>query len=104
VDYSAQLKVYQLVHQTSGLADYYEDDLIEDLKQNKDRTYDVHDVLTMVRNMTPGDVPDSGKSYYSDTNYQLLGAIIEAVTMCPLAQVFQTRIFEPLQLNNTYVF
>lgn len=104
LDYSKQLKVYQLVHQTSGLADYYEDGLVDDFKHNRDHAYNLTDVLTMVRGMTPNAAPDSGKSYYSDTNYQLLGAIIESVTECPLAQVFQARIFEPLQLGQTYVF
>ena len=104
VDYSKQLKVYQLIHQTSGLADYYEDGFVEDFKHNRDRAYNLDDVLTMVRNLKPSNAPDSGKSYYSDTNYQLLGAIIEFVTDYPLAQVFQSRIFEPLQLDQTYVF
>jgi D-alanyl-D-alanine carboxypeptidase len=103
-DYSKQLKVYQLIHQTSGLADYYEDGFIEDFKNNRDRAYDLNDVLTMVRDLKPSNAPDSGKSYYSDTNYQLLGAIIESITENPLAQVFQNRIFEPFQLNHTYVF
>ena len=104
VDYSHQLKVYQLIHQTSGLADYYEDELIEDFKNNRDRRYNLDDVLAMVRNLKPSDVPDGGKSYYSDTNYQLLGAIIEAITDCPLTYVFQERIFGPLDLSQTYVF
>jgi CubicO group peptidase (beta-lactamase class C family) len=104
VDYSKQLKVYQLIHQTSGLADYYEDGLVEDFMHNRDRAYNLTNVLTMVRDKQPSDMPDSGKSYYSDTNYQLLGAIIESVTERPLAQVFQSRIFEPLQLDQTYVF
>jgi len=104
VDYSQQLKVYQLIHQTSGLADYYEDGLINDLKRNRDGAYTLDDVFTMVRDMEASNVPASGKSYYSDTNYQLLGAIIESITDCPLAQVFQARIFDLLQLNQTYVF
>lgn len=104
IDYSKQLKVHQLIHQTSGLADYYEDEFIEDFKNNRDRAYTLDDVLTMVRGLQPANAPDTGKSYYSDTNYQLLGAIIESITQCPLAQVFQDRIFEPLQLNDTYVF
>lgn len=104
VDYSHHLKVYQLVHQTSGLADYYEDEFIEDFKNNRDRAYNLDDVLGMVRNLKPSNAPDSGKSYYSDTNYQLLGAIIESITGDPLAQEFQTRIFDPLQLSQTYVF
>jgi CubicO group peptidase (beta-lactamase class C family) len=103
-DYSHQLKVYQLVQQTSGLADYYEDDLIEDFKHSRDRAYNLDDVLQMVRNLKPSAAPDSGKAHYSDTNYQLLGAIIEAITDCPLAQVFQSRIFGPLALDQTYVF
>lgn len=104
IDYSAKLKVYQLIHQTSGLADYYEDEFIEDFKNNRDRAYNLDDVLAMVRNLKPSNAPDSGKSYYSDTNYQLLGAIIESITGNPLAQEFQTRIFDPLQLSQTYVF
>lgn len=104
IDYSRQLKLYQLVQQTSGLADYYEDGLVDDLKHNKDFAYTVEDVLTMVRGMAATAVPDSGKSHYADTNYQLLGAIIEAVCRQPLAQVFQTRIFAPLGLEHTAVF
>ncbi|MEZ4711254.1 MAG: serine hydrolase domain-containing protein [Caldilineaceae bacterium] len=104
VDYSQDLKLYQLIHQTSGLADYFEDALVDDLKQNKDRAYDLDDVLGMVRQMSPTAMPGSGKSYYSDTNYQLLGAIIEAVTEAPLAEVFHSRIFEPLQLEETEVY
>ncbi len=104
VDYSHQLKVSQLIHQTSGLADYYEDEFIEDFKNNRDRAYNLDDVLTMVRGLKPSNVPDGGKSHYSDTNYQLLGAIIEAITDCPLTQVFQGRIFGPLALDQTYVF
>ena len=43
VDYSHQLKVYQLVHQTSGLPDYYEDkpkngvSLSGEIKRGRDR-------------------------------------------------------------------
>ncbi len=104
IDYSQRLKVYQLLHQTSGLADYYEDGLVDDLKQNKDFAYGVDEVLTMVRGMAATAVPDSGKSFYSDTNYQLLGAIIEAVCQQPLDEVFRVRIYKPLGLANTAVY
>ena len=103
-DYSYQLKVYQLVHQTSGLADYFEGNLDEDFKQNRDTNYSVEDVVAIVREMSPVAAPDSGKSHYSDTNYQLLGAIIEAITGRSLAEVFQARIFNKLGLSNTYLF
>ena len=103
-DYSKQLKVYQLLHQTSGLSDYFDGGLVEDFKNNQDRAYSVEDVLEMARNASPFAAPDSGKSHYSDTNFQLLGAIIEAITRQPLADVFKTQVFAPLEMANTYLF
>ena len=103
-DYSKQLKIYQLLHQTSGLSDYFNGGLVKDFKDNKDRYYSVADVLEMVRNSTPFAAPDSGKSYYSDTNYQILGEIIENICEQPLADVFDTRIFRPLGMADTYLF
>jgi D-alanyl-D-alanine carboxypeptidase len=105
VDYSNQLKVYQLLHQTSGLSDYFDGGLAETtFKKNLDRAYSVEDVLDIARNATPFAAPDSGKSHYSDTNYQLLGAIIEAITEQSLADVFHTRIFDRLEMADTYLF
>lgn len=103
-DYSKQLKVYQLLHQTSGLSDYFDGGLAEDFKKNQDRYYSVEDVLEMARNATPFAAPDSGKSYYSDTNFQLLGALLEALTEQSLAEVFQARIFDPLGMADSYLF
>ncbi|MEM6432065.1 MAG: serine hydrolase domain-containing protein, partial [Deinococcota bacterium] len=104
VDYSKELKIYQLVHQTSGLADYFDGGLVNDFKQNKDRTYSVEDVLDIIRPISPAAAPDSGKSHYSDTNYQLLSAIIETITEQSLADAFHTRIFERLEMANTYLY
>jgi CubicO group peptidase (beta-lactamase class C family) len=101
VDYAPTLTVRQLLHQTSGLADYYEDDLAADLKEGKDRRYDLSDVLAMTKRLRPQAAPESGRSYYSDTNFQLLGAVIEAVTGLTYDQALQARICEPLGLMNT---
>lgn len=103
VDYGVKLTVRQLLHQTSGLADYYESDLAVDLKQNIDRSYGLGDVLQMTKALPPQAAPDSGRSYYSDTNYQLLGAVIEAVTGDSFDQAVQSRICEPLGLRETGV-
>ena len=105
VDYSKQLKVYQLIHQTSGLSDYFDGGLAETtFKKNQDRAYSVEDVLDMARNASPFAAPDSGKSHYSDSNYQLLGAIIEAITGQSLADAFRIRIFDRLEMADTYLF
>lgn len=103
-DYSRQLKVRQLVHQTSGLADYFSAGLIEDFKKNRDRLYSVEDVLDLIRDQKPLAAPDSGKSHYSDTNYQLLGALVEALTDRTLADVLNERIFAPTGMAGTYLY
>ncbi len=103
-DYSHQLKVYQLLHQTSGLADYFAKGLDEDFKKNRDRLYSVEDVLELIRGQSPFAAPDSGRSHYSDTNYQLLGALIEVVAERPLADAFAERIFARSEMADTYLF
>ncbi len=103
VDHGPTLTVRQLLHQTSGLADYYESDLAADLKAGKDRSYGLNDVLRMTRALPPQAMPGVGRSYYSDTNFQLLGAIIEAVTGQTYDQALQSRICGPLGLQQTRV-
>lgn len=97
------LTIRHLLQQTSGLSDYYEGKLAAELKRGEDREYDVSDVLRWARALPPQAPPDSGKSYYSDTNFQLLGAIIEKVTGQPLEQVLQQEICAPLGLAHTYI-
>ena len=40
--------------------------------------------------------------YYSNTNYVLLGLIIEQLDGRPLAESFEERLFEPLGMTNTF--
>lgn len=112
-DYSQQIKVYQLVNQTSGLPDYYEDkpeggtSLSEQLFAGQDRGLSIQDMLDITRTLTPKFPPgtnDGRKAAYADTNYQLLGAIIEVITGQTVAQAFQAMIFDPLGLQHTYAF
>lgn len=112
-DRSDQILVSQLLAQTSGLADYFEGkpkdgaSLVNDLKQGRDRTLSIEDIVAIVRQLQPEFAPGVGggrKAYYSDTNYALLGAIIEAATGATVAYAFEEKIFNPLGLADTYVF
>lgn len=102
-DYGASLTIRHLLHQTSGVADYYESDLASDLKAGRDRSYGLEDVLQMTRALPPQAEPDSGRSYYSDTNFQLLGAVIERVTGLSYDEALQSHICAPLGLTQTGV-
>lgn len=57
----------------------------------------------MTRVLPPQAVPGRGRSYYSDTNYQLLGAVIEAITGQTFDQALRSRICDPLGLMQTGV-
>jgi CubicO group peptidase (beta-lactamase class C family) len=111
VDYSSQIKVYQLVNQSSGLADYEADkppggkSVLDELKAGGDRYIDTAEAVEITRRLSPHFPPGTpGKAYYSNTNYRLLGAIIEAVTGDMLAVNFQELLFTPLGLEHTYLF
>jgi CubicO group peptidase (beta-lactamase class C family) len=85
-DYSRQVTVRQLVSMTSGIADYYEEKG-PDGKTGYDlfladpaKTWTVAEMINRARtDLKPHFAPGTGL-YYSDTNYQLLGMIIETVT------------------------
>lgn len=110
-DYSDRLKVSELVSQTSGLADYEGDkprggkSVIDDLKAGHDRAISTPEAIEIVRGLSPRFAPGTpGKAHYSNTNYRLLGAIIESVTGQAMAVNFTERICAPLGLPSTYLF
>lgn len=112
-DHSHRITVAQLLSQTSGLADYFEgtpnggSSLVDDLKRGDDRSLSIEDIVSIVRQLKPTFVPGAGKggkAHYSDTNFALLGAIIEHVTGTSVATNFEKNIFAPLGLSNTFVF
>lgn len=116
-DYSDQLTIYHLISQTSGLPDYFMDkppggkSMFDRLIAEGDFSWDVELVVDITKNsLTPKFPPESrsqiesGKqAYYSDTNYQLLGAVLEAVMNKPLHDIYAQLITRPLDLPGTYL-
>lgn len=107
VDSTGDLEVHHLLHQTSGLGDYWEDGVEDRISQGEDVAYSIQDTVGFARTngaaFPPGD-RDLRRSRYSDTNYQLLTAIIETVAEQSYADAIRERITEPLDLHDTYVF
>lgn len=111
VDYTPQITIQHLLAHTSGLPDYFDEKmpngttLFDGLKVNQDSAWGLPEVLNASRLLKPHFAPGTpGKAYYSDTNYQLLGRIIERLTGQTYAEVVQERIIKPLGLKSTYVF
>ena len=116
-DYSDQLTIYHLISQTSGLPDYFlgkprqGKSIYERLITEGDFGWDVEQVVDIAKNsLVPKFPPEpvgkrqTGKqAFYADTNYQLLGAILETVTDKHLSEVYSDLITDPLELPHTYL-
>jgi len=107
-EYSSNLRIYDLLFQTSGLPDEFESSnkkvskiwqaIIErDVYSNFNKT--VEDV----KKLEPHFAPNRKKAYYSNINFDLLGEILEKITEQSLAEIYKKFIFEPLQMVNTYL-
>ncbi|MBK9389622.1 MAG: beta-lactamase family protein [Bacteroidetes bacterium] len=111
VEYSADIRVCNLLAHTSGLPDYFQDkdsagkSLEEKLKSGEDKYWTPKEAIMLSKSMTPLFKPDTkGKAHYSDTNFQLLGLIIERITGRSVEENFDEMIIRPLKLTNTYLY
>ncbi|TVQ27496.1 MAG: class A beta-lactamase-related serine hydrolase [Spirochaetaceae bacterium] len=111
VDRTAEITVRHLISNTSGLTDYFFGKGPDGRKaavglfDGHDEAWPVERIVERVRTLKPRFRPGQpGKVHYSDTNYELLGSIIESVTGKPIAEVFREYIFDDLGLRDTYAF
>jgi len=97
---NAAITVRQLLDHTSGLRDYFFHPAIDRLLlRDPAKRWTTADALKYV-----------GKSYfkpgagwhYSNTNYLVLGMLVERVGKAPLADQIRTRFLEPLGLQHTW--
>jgi CubicO group peptidase (beta-lactamase class C family) len=110
-DYSNEITIKQLLAQTSGLPDYFQGkktngkSIRQELSAGIDQSWTFEDAISISKTMKPKFAPgNAGKAFYSDTNYQLLGRIIENITKSTFADQVQERICKPLQLTKTYLY
>jgi D-alanyl-D-alanine carboxypeptidase len=115
VDRSDELTLRHLVSHTSGLADYLEDrpkggrTLVEETLERGDGGWTFDEAFERVRSrlrphFAPQDPHDPlSRAQYSDTNYLLLKAVLEAVTGQPVAEVYRELVFAPLGMSSTFV-
>lgn len=108
-DYSNEITIEQLLSHTSGIADYYDEkpkggkSLFEVFLEEPNRTWTVVETIERARKDLKPNFPPGTDSSYSDTNFQLLGKIIEAVTGKPLQAAYEDFIFCPLGLKHTWL-
>ena len=110
-DHTADIRIHHLLAQTSGLADYFEGKgkggraLVDEIKSGRDRAWRLEEALAWSRAMGARFAPGAGrKALYSDTNYQLLGRVIEEVGGRPYADALEHEVLAPLGLRDTYLY
>lgn len=109
-DYSQDLTIAHLLQHTSGLPDYFTDstndesqNIISQLLMNPNKMWSAEELIQFSKEkMTPHFVPGEGY-HYTDTEYVLLALIIENVSGLSLDEFFMQHIFQPLNMNSSYI-
>jgi D-alanyl-D-alanine carboxypeptidase len=111
IDYSKEITVAHLISNTSGLPDYFfhkqpgGKTVSVELMEGKDEAWPVDRTIDLIKKLKPNFRPGKkGKASYSDSNYQLLGKIMETVTGKSIDTVFQDYLFSKMNLNDTYAY
>lgn len=105
-DYSFALTIENLLHQTSGLPDFYmagKSSLYNKVVQT-DFSYSFENAMDWTKSLPAIFPPSSGnRAYYSDINFDLLGKIIEAATGLRYGEACKKYLFERLSLSGTFI-
>jgi D-alanyl-D-alanine carboxypeptidase len=108
-DYTSEITIKQLLSNTSGIADYYMEkpkggkSVFETLLEEPERTWKEDETIEWARDKLKSHFPPGTDAFYSDTNFDLLGKIIESITGQPLHIVYEDFIFRPLGLTHTWL-
>ena len=91
----------QLADMTSGIPIYTaQPTFLPTIVADPARGWTPDELLGYIRNVKPDAAPGA-KWDYNNTNYLLLGMVIEKITGQPIAEAFQKRIFDPLDMTET---
>jgi len=94
-----RITVRMLLSHTSGLANYIS---FQNVFEGKwDHEWAPMDLVSEANKLDPLGEPGSSKAHYSNTNYVLLGLLVEKITGNSWAQEVESRIIKPLNLKDT---
>lgn len=100
--------VRQLLNMTSGIANYTEvrdengvPEFINALLENPDQIFGPEQALDLARGLPAVSAPGA-EYFYTNTNYTLLGQIVEEVSGKGFFEVLKDGIFTPAGMMNTY--
>jgi len=113
IDYSDDITVRHLISHRSGLQDYFEDtdenfnqipDFQELMIENPSKIWEPEEVIEYTKTYQPALFAPGSKYHYSDTGFVLMGMVLEAVSETDLTQLYREFLWEPLDMNDTYLY
>jgi D-alanyl-D-alanine carboxypeptidase len=97
-----RITVEELLNMKAGVYSYTEDEtFLRDYERNPLMAFTPQDALKIIGRHDPAFAPGA-KAQYSDSNYILLGLIVEKVKGRPLEQVIQSEILDPLGMRHEF--
>lgn len=108
-DHARDVTVLQLLDHTSGVADYFEGRVtsgrrfLDRVLGEPDRTWTPADLIAFSRDNQRAIAAPGRRFAYSDTGYILLGLVVEHVTGRAFHELLHERIFEPLDMRDSYL-
>lgn len=109
-DYSNVITIEHCLKHSSGIPDYFlmkeksSQSVFELLQQSNDRYWTSKEKMMISSQLPAPFKPDFKKSHYSDTNFTILGLILEQVYQLPYHQIVDLQIVQPLSLKKTYIY
>lgn len=101
-DYSNEIAIRHLLMQTSGLYDVFFQ-LWEKMMVDPSFTISTRDAVAWGKEHMKPVVEPGKKHHYTDTNYYVLGFIVERVTGKPFYQAMHEMIFDPLGMTHAWM-
>ncbi|MGW6287331.1 serine hydrolase domain-containing protein [Streptomyces sp. NPDC055107] len=95
-----RITVRHLLQHTGGLAAFNPQVVIDKPVSNPDGTYALAELVRKGLSYAPVSAPGAGFTY-SNTNYLILGMLVEKVTGQPVHETVTKRVIEPLGLSRT---
>ena len=101
-DYSYDIQIRHLLNQSSGLPDNFYP-LFDKLLKDPGFTITPREAIIWAKHNLDPSAPPGEKAYYTDTNYHLLGLIVENVRGTPFHEALHELIFAPLGMHHSYM-
>lgn len=101
-DYTDEIEIKHLLSQTSGLGDNFRP-LLDELMEDPDLKLSPREAITWIKNNKEPHFPPGKGFKYTDTNYHLLGLIVESITGEPFHAALTKFIFNPFDMKHSYM-